>query len=89
MRLLDAIARALAAGVLLGFAGAAAHPSGERNAYLSGWVQVPVYDFDRLSPGAAIAGPAMFESATTTVLIRAGEQAVVTPHGWLDIRLGL
>lgn len=69
--------------------GAAARPSGERKAYLSGWVPVPVYDFDRLSTGAMIEGPAIFESATTTVLIRDGEQAAVTPHGWLDISLGL
>jgi hypothetical protein len=33
-------------------------------------------------------GPALFESATTTVLVREGEQVRVTPHGWLDIRLG-
>jgi hypothetical protein len=28
------------------------------------------------------------KSATTTVLIRARERAVVTAEGWLDIRLG-
>jgi N-methylhydantoinase A len=65
-----------------------AAPKSERRTYLSGWVQTPVYDFDRLPPGAAIAGPAIFESATTTVLVRAGETATVTPHGWLDITIG-
>jgi len=30
-------------------------PKGERRAYLGGWVKTPVYDFDRLLPGAAIA----------------------------------
>ena len=32
-------------------------------------------------------GPAIFESATTTILIREGERVRLTPHGWLDIRL--
>lgn len=65
----------------------AATPKGERRIYLNGWVPTPVYDFDHLSPGAAIDGPAVFESATTTVLVRAGERVVVTPYGWLDIRI--
>ena len=65
-----------------------ARPKGERRAYLSGWIHAPVYDFDRLASGARIAGPAIFESATTTVLVRDGEQVEVTPHGWLDIRIG-
>lgn len=69
-------------------AGGAARPKGERKAYLSGWVNTPVYDFDRLAPGARIAGPAIFESATTTVLVRNSEQVTVTPRGWLDIRIG-
>ncbi len=33
-------------------------------------------------------GPAIFESPTTTVVVRDGERVLVTPHGWLDIRLG-
>jgi N-methylhydantoinase A/oxoprolinase/acetone carboxylase beta subunit len=46
-----------------------------------------VYDLDTLPPGHEVKGPAIFESATTTVLARNGERALVTPHGWLDIRL--
>ena len=46
---------------------------------------VPVFDFDALAPGQAIAGPAIVESAMTTVLLRPGDRATVTPHGWLDI----
>ncbi len=56
--------------------------------YLERWMEVPVYDMDGLPPGQEVKGPAIFESATTTVLIRARERAVVTPEGWLDIRLG-
>ena len=55
---------------------------------LDGWRSVPVYDFDALAPGQAFDGPAIFESATTTVLIRTGERAAVTPLGWLDVRVG-
>ena len=65
-----------------------AHPKSTRRAYLGGWIDIPVYDFDALRPGASIAGPAIFESATTTVLMRDNEHASVTPHGWLDIRIG-
>jgi N-methylhydantoinase A len=56
-----------------------------RRAYLGEWQEIPVYPLDGLTPGGVIAGPALFESATTTALIRAGEEVRVTPHGWLDI----
>jgi N-methylhydantoinase A len=48
---------------------------------------VPVYGLDSLVPGDQIKGPALFEAATTTVLVREGDHVSVTPHGWLDIRL--
>ena len=67
--------------------GGTARPKCERRAYFSGWIHAPVYDFDHLAPGARVAGPAIFESATTTVLVGDGEQAEVTPHGWLNIRI--
>ena len=43
----------------------------------SGWAagQAPVFDFDALAPGQAIAGPAIVESAMTTVLLRPGDRA--------------
>ena len=59
-----------------------------RRVYLERWVEVPVYDLATLSPDHEVKGAALFESPTTTVLIRAGERALVTPEGWLDIRLG-
>jgi N-methylhydantoinase A len=65
-----------------------AAPRGERLTYLDGWVTSPVYDFDALAPRQSIAGPAIIESEMTTVLLRPGETAVVTPLGWLDITLG-
>jgi N-methylhydantoinase A len=62
-------------------------PRTERRIYLDAWTSAPVYDFDALAPAQTIMGPAIVESAMTTVLLRAGERATVTPLGWLDIRL--
>jgi N-methylhydantoinase A len=59
-----------------------------RRAYLERWMEIPVYDMDGLAEGQEVKGPAIFESATTAVLIRGREHAVVTAEGWLDIRLG-
>jgi N-methylhydantoinase A len=42
---------------------------------------------ERLPPGQEIKGPAIFESATTTVVIRADERALVTREGWLDVTI--
>ena len=52
------------------------------------WVEVPVHRMEGLAPGYQAKGPAIFESDTTTVLMREGERVSVTPHGWLDIELG-
>jgi len=60
-------------------------PRDERRIHLGEWKTAPVYDFDRLAPEQAIAGPAIVESAMTTVLLRPEDKARVTPHGWLDI----
>jgi N-methylhydantoinase A len=59
-----------------------------RRVWLGDWVEVPVFRLDELPAGWETKGPALFESATTTVLARAGERLAVTPHGWLDLRLG-
>ncbi len=58
---------------------------GERRIWLRGWTSVPVFDLDTLAPGQAVAGPAIVELAMTTVLLRPGDRARTTPHGWLDI----
>jgi N-methylhydantoinase A len=60
-------------------------PMGERRIYLDEFLTAPVYAFDRLAPGQSIAGPAIVESAMTTILLRPGERAVTTALGWLDI----
>jgi len=68
----------------------AAPPSpaaGERRIYFEDWVTAPVYALDALAPAQTIAGPAIVESATTTVLLRPGDRATVTPQGWLDVTI--
>ena len=68
-------------------AGRAAAGPGRRRVWLGDWVEVPVWKLDALAAGHEVKGPAIFESATTTVLAREGERVTVTRHGWLDIRL--
>jgi len=64
-----------------------AAPRSERRIWLDEWVTAPVWDFDSLAPAQAIHGPAIVESAMTTVLLRPDDRATVTPLGWLDISL--
>jgi N-methylhydantoinase A len=65
---------------------APAAPVAARSIYLdAGWAIAAVYDFEALAPAQAITGPAIVESAMTTVLLRPGDTAVVTAQGWLDI----
>ncbi|MBL8689768.1 MAG: hydantoinase/oxoprolinase family protein [Rhodospirillaceae bacterium] len=60
-------------------------PMARRRIHLDRWIEAPVYDFDAVARGQVIDGPAIVESATTTVLLRKGDRATVTPEGWLDI----
>ena len=60
-------------------------PGGARRVYLGTWRELSVYRLDTLAPGQRIEGPAIVESAATTVLLRSGDVAHATSHGWLDI----
>jgi len=64
-------------------------PSGEpvrrRRAYLGEWREVSVYDFAGLAPDEVVAGPAIIESDTTTVLMRDGDRARYDARGWLEL----
>ena len=66
----------------------AAEPRAERRIYLDGWRPAPVYAFADLAAGQVLEGPAIVESDTTTVLLRAGDRATVTEQRWLDIAVG-
>jgi N-methylhydantoinase A len=68
--------------------GRALVPPTRRRVWLGGWTEVPVYRLDGLTAGHQVKGPVVFESATTTVLLREGERATATARGWLDIDLG-
>ncbi|MGH9465638.1 MAG: hydantoinase/oxoprolinase family protein, partial [Thermoanaerobaculia bacterium] len=58
-----------------------------RRIYLGEWMEVPIFDLDAFAPGQVVEGPTVVESATTTVLLRPGERGLVTPLGWLDIKV--
>ncbi len=58
---------------------------GSRRVHLGEWRDVPLYRFDLLAPGQTLAGPALVESDSTTVLLRAGDAARFDRRGWLDI----
>ncbi len=58
---------------------------GTRLIWLGGWTEVPVYDFLVLGIGQTIAGPALVESDTTTVLLRTGDRARFDRGGWLAV----
>ena len=51
-------------------------------------VTAPVWSFEALAADEAVAGPAIIESATTTVLLRAGDTARMDARGWLDVAVG-
>ncbi|WP_191083711.1 hydantoinase/oxoprolinase family protein [Roseococcus microcysteis] len=88
-------ARAAARGVLPALprlpAGAPrpATPEAERRCLLEGgWAMLPVWRFEALAAGQRVAGPAIVESPTTTVLLQPGDAAVMEPGGWLAVSLG-
>ncbi len=65
---------------------APAAPAGTRRILLEeGAVAAPVLPFAALAPGQRLAGPAIVESDTTTVLLRPGDAAAMDARGWLDI----
>jgi N-methylhydantoinase A len=68
--------------------GAVSGPASHRKVYMGEWRDTPIYTWDTLVPGQQIAGPAVVESATTTLVLRDGDTAIVTPHLWIDIAVG-
>jgi len=69
-------------------AGPPSPPIAQRRIYLDGgWADAAAFDFDALAREQRIIGPAIIESAMTTVLLRPGDCATVTEHGWLDIAI--
>lgn len=58
-------------------------PPATRRIFLDAWCEVPVHGFGGLADGATLAGPAIVESATTTVLLLPGDRARMDGRGWL------
>ncbi|WP_337996048.1 hydantoinase/oxoprolinase family protein [Oleispirillum naphthae] len=73
---------------LSGRAEAAPLPRTHRRAWFGGWWEVPVYDLPALRFGQEIAGPAIIEAETTTVVIGEKDRMTVNDLGWLDISVG-
>jgi N-methylhydantoinase A len=64
---------------------AACAPRTRRKAWFGAWREVDVYALDDLKPGQTLAGPAIIEAETTTVVINGSDRLSVNPLGWLDI----
>lgn len=62
-------------------------PRRTRQAWFGQWRDVPVNALEDLRPGHALAGPAIIEAETTTVVVDAGDKVTVNSLGWLDIAL--
>ena len=62
-------------------------PRATRQAWFGCWREVPVYALDDLRPGHTLAGPAIVEAETTTVVVNEGDRVTVNALGWLDIAL--
>jgi N-methylhydantoinase A len=62
--------------------------TGTRRIYLGAWTEASVFNLEDLAPGQKVAGPAIIESATTTVVLRVGDVATTTGALWLDIAVG-
>lgn len=62
-----------------------ARPRATRRAYDGTWREVPVFALEDLAPGQRIAGPAILESSTTTIVLGAGREALL--DGWGSLRL--
>jgi N-methylhydantoinase A len=59
----------------------------QRDAWFDGgWWSTPVYAHDRLPVGASLSGPAIVESALTTVVLPPGSDLTVDPYQHLHIR---
>lgn len=64
-------------------------PKGVREVYFEatgGWTSTAVYDGASLGPGASLAGPAVIEEATTSIVIEPGHSCTVDPLGNFLIR---
>ncbi len=86
---LSVIGRLPDAGTAVAATARSASAGGQcRRAWLGGgWTGLAVFDFATLAPDQALTGPAIVESETTTVLLRATDVARYDGRGWLEIEV--
>ena len=60
-----------------------AEPHARRQVHVGDWTEAPVYRLEAMADAQAVTGPALIKSATTTVLLRAGDVARLDGRGWL------
>jgi N-methylhydantoinase A len=56
-----------------------------RRVHLGGWIEAPVWRFEALAEAQVVAGTALIESPTTTILLRPGDRARFDGRGWLEL----
>jgi N-methylhydantoinase A len=59
-----------------------------RRVHLGAWRDVTLWRFEALAPEQVVAGPAVVESDSTTILLRDSDVARFDARGWLDIGVG-
>ncbi len=64
------------------------NPQGARPIFLGALLDAPVWRLEALADTQAVDGPALIESATTTVLLRPGDRARLDGRGWLTLEVG-
>lgn len=87
--------RVTAAGIVekptlpeIGRSSATPRPKGKRRAQIDGkWVQASIYDGAKLRAGQRVRGPAIIEEPFTTIVLGAGQRAVLDGHGTYAIDL--
>ena len=84
-----AIGRTATAAASAGVAAGNGAAPGSRAGYFDGaWVAMAIHDGAALRPGATVAGPAVIESATTTILVPPGDRLTVADSGNYTITVG-
>ena len=63
-------------------------PKAERAAYFgeeTGWARCPVFERERLAPGAEVAGPALVEEPGASIVLYPGHRARADAYGNLHV----
>ncbi|MBD0324750.1 MAG: hypothetical protein ICV72_15405 [Aldersonia sp.] len=66
---------------------ARAEPIGWRQVHFGSWMEVPIYERERLRPGTRFTGPAIVEQADTTTVIEPDMHARVDDYGNLLVEV--